>query len=150
MHISQEQILKGIYYMFCLHVYVCVCTCVCAHELVCLHIPGPLEPWIISFTLTCTEDELEESASFDFLAFDTAASQHQRLDETRAAALRGSSLTLSLSPSLPLPSVLLCLVLSGPLSAVFHSLLWPGKSVSYDFEKGGPLQRLTPKVEHHA
>lgn len=65
-----------------------------------------------------------ESASFDFLAFDMAASQHQWLDETRAAALRGSSLTLSLSPSLPLPSVLLY---SGQVN-LFHMTLQKGPS----------------------
>lgn len=35
--------------------YVCLCIC----ELACLHIPGPPKPWIISFTLTCPKDELE-------------------------------------------------------------------------------------------
>lgn len=64
-----------------------------------------------------------ESASFDSLAFDMAASQHQRLDETRAAAaLRGSSLTLPfLLPFLP-PSPYFS-VLSCSFCSFFCSLL---------------------------
>lgn len=97
-------------------VFVCVCVFfsnqsgryLCVWEFVYLHIPA--KPCIISFSLSCPKDELE-TASFDFLAFDMAASHHQWLDETRAAALRGSSLTPSLSLSPPF-YVLCCFVFS--------------------------------------
>lgn len=100
-----------------------------------LHIPA--KPCIISFSLSCPKDELE-TASFDFLAFDMAASHHQWLDETRAAALRGSSLTPSLSLSLLLRSLLLCLLFLP--AAVLLFMHWAGKSDSYDCARGAPCR----------
>lgn len=95
------------------------------------------KPCIISFSLSCPKDELE-TASFDFLAFDMAASHHQWLDETRAAALRGSSLTPSLSLSPLLRSLLLCLLFLP--AAVLLFMHWAGKSDSYDCARGAPCR----------
>lgn len=98
----QHQSKPDLYVLFIVSAHFCVClhACVCVCELLCLYIPCPPEPWIISFTLTCPADELKNQLRLTSYLFDMAASQHQRLDETRAAALRGSCLTLCLPPSL--------------------------------------------------
>lgn len=83
------------------------CVCVCVFDC-CMRISLFAHSWASRIMWNKADVDVPwrwtwDSALFDFLALDMAASQHQRLEETRAAALRGSPLTcLSISVSVVL------------------------------------------------